>query len=215
MLLIFLDMKTWKRTLAPFRKHKRKVFERANLVANFIFQIGEYENLRKPSKEVSTKKINSPEYQAKFKYLKNCLKKYRKLTGLGRGIAAVQVGIPERFAVIFTPDEKYLTIINPKIIKSSKKKYLYSEMCMSANPIIAPVVRPAWVEFEYLNEKGEKKFWDMKDDTKLGKILNRVFEHEIDHMDGIINIDRVKNPRDLILESDPKFYKLAKFEEVL
>lgn len=45
-------------------------------------------------------------------------------------------------------------------------------------------------------------------------MLNRVFQHEIDHMNGIINIDKVKSPKELILESDPDFHKNAKFEEV-
>ena len=64
------------------------------------------------------------------------------------------------------------------------------------------------------DENGNLKTWNTKDDTKLGKMMNRVFQHEMDHMDGIINIDKVKNPRDLILESNPEFYETAKFEEV-
>lgn len=205
-------MKAWKSILPPFRKHKKKVFKRASLVSDFIFQIGEYNALRKPSKEVPLKKITTNFYQKKFKYLKNSLIKYRKLTNLGKGIAAIQVGIPERFFCLYTPKE-ILIFINPKIIKKSSKKYLYSEMCMSVNPIIAPLIRPAWVEFEYFNEKGQKKYWDIKDNSKLGKILNRVVQHEMDHLDGIINIDKVSS-KELLLESDPKFFKNNKFVEV-
>lgn len=205
-------MKSWKPNLPPFRKHKRKVFQRASLVADFIFQIGEYEALRKPSIEIPLKKITTHFYQEKFKYLKNSLIKYRKLTDLGKGIAAPQIGILKRFFCLYTPKE-ILIFINPKITKKSLKKYLYSEMCMSANPIIAPVIRPAWVEFEYFNEKGDKKYWQIKDNSKKGKMLNRVVQHEIDHLDGIINIDKVSS-KDLILESDPKFFKKAKFREV-
>ncbi len=43
--------------------------------------------------------------------------------------------------------------------------------------------------------------------------MNRVFQHEIDHMEGIINIDRCLS-KELTLESDPKFYKKTKFEKV-
>ena len=211
-MLYYQAMNNFKPNLPPFRKYKRKVFDRAANVGSFIFQIGESEDLRKPSNEVPVNKIKSVEYQAKFKYLKSCLKKYRELTGYGRGITAIQVGIPERFSVVHTL-EKPLIIINPKITKKSAKKYLYSEMCMSANPIIAPTIRSAWIEFEYYNEIGEKKFWDTKDNSDLGRIMNRVFQHEIDHMDGIINIDRVKSNQ-LILESDPKYYQTAKFIKV-
>ena len=203
-------MKSWK--LPPFRKHKIKVFENASKTGQFIFQIGESENLRKPSTEIPVNKITSKEYQEKFKYIKTCLKKYRKLTGLGRGITGVQVGIPERFSVIYTPEE-FMIIINPKITKVSKDKLKYPEICMSANPIIVPTIRFSWIEFDYYNEKGQLKKWDIKDQIKQGRIMNRVFQHEIDHMEGIINLD-IGNPREFILESDPKFYKLAKFEKI-
>mgnify|MGYP003394888609 CR=1 FL=1 len=115
-------MKNWK--LPPFRKHKIKVFENAAKTSQFIYQIGESEGLRKSSSEIPVNKITSKDYQNKFRYIKNCLKKYRKLTGLGRGITAVQVGIPERFSVIYTP-EKLIIIINPKITKTSKEKLKY------------------------------------------------------------------------------------------
>lgn len=44
--------------------------------------------------------------------------------------------------------------------------------------------------------------------------MNRIFQHEIDHMDGIINIDRTESSKELLLESDPDFYKKAIFVEV-
>lgn len=198
--------------LPPFRKFKSKVFENAAAVRSFIYQIGESDALRKPSKEVPINKITSAQMQAKIKYLKKCMLKYRKITGMGRGITAVQVGIPERFSVVYTP-KKLLIIINPKITKKSSKKYIYPEMCMSANPIIAPTIRPSWIEFEYFDEQGKRKKWTTKDNTNLNKILNRVFQHEIDHMEGIINIDRCSS-KDLILESDPKYYQTASFTRV-
>lgn len=196
-----------------FAKFKKKVFADAALVADFIYQIGETESLRKPSIEIPVNKIKTAEYIKKFKYLKSCLKKYKKLTGMGRGIAGVQVGIPENFFVIFTPDNKLLLVINPKITKASKEKLKYPEMCMSANPLIAPVIRPAWIEFEYLDENAKLQFWNTKADVKDGKILNRVFQHEIDHLSGIINID-LCDSKDLILYSDPKYYADTNFETV-
>ncbi len=198
-------MKTW--GLPPFRKHKVKVFENAAKTGQFIYQIGESKDLRKPSKEIPVNKITSKAYQGKFKFIKNCLRKYRKLTGMGRGITGVQVGIPERFSVVYTP-EKLIIIINPKITKVSYENLKYPEICMSANPIIVPTIRPSWIEFEYFDENGKMQYWDNKD-----KILNRVFLHEIDHMNGIINVD-IGNPKEFILESDPSFYKQAKFKKV-
>lgn len=206
-------MSSWKPTRPPFADNKKKIFADAAKVTDFIFQIGESPALRQPSKDISVTDILSDETQAKIAYLKECLSKYRELTGKGRGISAVQVDIPERFSAVYTP-EQMIIMINPVITKRSKKKYKYPEICMSANPIIAPVVRPAWIEFSYVDEQGRQQHWDTKDDTAQGRMLNRVFQHEIDHLDGIINIDIVSSPRELILDSDPSFYDRAGFEEV-
>jgi peptide deformylase len=204
---------SWSPQKPPFVAFKKEVFTKAAAVSDFIYQIGEYPLLRKPSQEVPLEEIESEDFKEKVKYLKNCILTFRELTGYGRGITAVQIGIPERFSVVYTP-EKLLIIINPKIIKSSVKMLRYPEICMSANPVIAPVIRPSWITFEYYDEHGNLQIWNTKDDTDQGRIMNRVFQHEIDHMEGIINIDKVQNPKDLILESDPKFYTSATFEEV-
>jgi len=204
---------SWKPTQPPFVNFKKNVFQKAGEVAEFIYQIGEFNALRLPSKEVPLKEIKTEEFKSKVEYLKDCLLRYREITGYGRGITAVQIGIPERFSVIYTP-EKLIIIINPKITKKSSEMLLYPEICMSANPIIAPTIRPSWVEFSYYDEEGRLRHWNTHNDRDKGKIMNRVFQHEIDHMDGIVNIDKVKDPKELILESDPKFYDTAKFEEV-
>jgi peptide deformylase len=226
-------MTNWKPTLPPFRKYKKDNLGKYSLVSQFVYQLGESELLKKPSKDIPLNKIKTQEYQAKFNYLKKCQLDYRKSTGVGRVITAVQVGIPERFSVVyFRVNEKsssaylgpqkmtkkirsknLLVIINPKITKVSKEKLLYPEMCMSAVPVVAPVIRPAWIEFEYYDEAANKKIWDTKDDTDFGRMMNRVFQHEIDHMEGIMNIFMVSDPKLLFLESDPKFYNKAKFEK--
>ncbi|KKR30114.1 hypothetical protein A2715_04095 [Candidatus Woesebacteria bacterium RIFCSPHIGHO2_01_FULL_39_32] len=220
-------MSIWKPIKPPYIEYKKKVFEKAIKVGSFIHQIGELDDLRRPSKQIPINKITSKDTKAKIKYVKNCLIKYRKLTGYGRGITAVQLGIPDRFSVIYigqtiknVKNKKDVTFkdlmvtINPKITRRSKKLLRYPEMCMSATPIIVPTIRPAWIEFDYYNEKGNLQHWDTKDDTDVGKMMNRVFQHEFDHMEGIVNIDVIKNPREIILESDPDFYKNAKFTKV-
>jgi peptide deformylase len=203
----------WKPTPPPFVDFKKEMYDKAARVADLIYQVGEYAALRESSAKVSVKSIVSPEMQQKFAYIKDCLTEYRKRTGYGRGIAGVQIGVPERFAVIYTP-EKFILIVNPKIVRKSDNMLLYPEMCMSAFPVIAPVVRPAWIEFEYFDENGKEQVWNTKDTTDYGRILNRVFQHEIDHMEGIINSDLVRSPKELLLDSDPHFYQNARFENV-
>jgi peptide deformylase len=207
--------------------YKKDVFSKAALVADFIFQIGESKQLRRPSKEVPIAKVTSAKYRKKFKYLKDCLIKYRNLTGVGRGIAAVQVGFSEKFAVIVKSqttlkrssekidleEKDLLIIINPKITRTSKERLLYPEGCMSACQIITPVARPAWIEFKYIDESGKSQKWERKANNLPGKIMNRVFQHEIDHMEGIINTDRCRS-EELFLDSDPNLYNRVKFKSV-
>ncbi len=206
----------WKPALPPFRKYKKDMYTKHGLTSSFVYQLGEGDMIRRQSREVPPSEILTSDTQAKIKYLKKCLLKYRRLTGMGRGIAAVQVGIPERFAVIYLPEEnrKLLVIINPQIINRAGESLKFPEGCMSEGPLFAPVVRPAWTEFSYLDEQGREQMWTEKDDTLPHRIANRVFQHEIDHMDGIIFLDRAILS-ELTLDSDPTFYEKASFEEVL
>ncbi len=205
----------WKPNKPPFIAHKKHVFRKAMAVSDFIYQIGESPLLRESSTDVPLHEICSDTFQKKLAYVKKCLFRYRELTGAGRGITAVQVGIPERFSVIYMPElpDKVLTLINPELMSVSKDLLLYPEICMSAAPIIAPTVRPAWAGIIYYDDHAKKQEWKTKAETKEGRLYNRVLQHEIDHMNGIINIDRVASST-LILESDPTFYEKAGFEEV-
>lgn len=189
------------------QKYIGKVFRDAAKVAHLTLQIGQSALLREKSEKVPISKIKSPGIRKVISDLKKTLREYRRLTGKGRGIAAVQIGIPLRIAVLYI-NKKQVILINPEITARSTRFLEYPEICMSANPIIAKVVRPSWVDVSYFDEAGKKRIWDGKDDL----ILNRVFQHEIDHLGGIVNIDLVK-PGDLIFDTDPEFFNNAVFEE--
>lgn len=204
----------WKPKLPRFFAYKKKKQLEMIQTAQFIYQIGDSLNLRRPSELVPIASIKTSDFQKKITYLKKCMQKYRKITGFGRGITAVQVGIQERFSVLYMPEVKgeLLIIINPQILDVSKKLLSYPEMCMSANPLIAEVVRPSWILFSYYDDHGKKQMWDTKDIGKSERMYNRVFQHEIDHMNGVINIDKVSS-KNLFFESDPMFYEKAAFKE--
>jgi len=107
----------------------------------------------------------------------------------GAGLAAVQVGQAIRVCVI-TKDKKTIFCVNPQITKRSWAKVIEEEGCLSvlneAGEIIyAPVERHRKVNFLYYNEKGEKKRLAASD------MLARVIQHEIDHLDGILFIDKI------------------------
>lgn len=202
----------WIPPIPPAKEFKKQSLKELSRASAFIYQIGEYPALRQKSHPVDSSTISSLEFHEKLTYLRACLRKYKKITKKGRGIAAVQVGIPEQF-LIFYRKGKVVVMINPKIVKESQEKYSYTEICMSANNLIAPVVRPAWVEVEYLDEKGVRQYWQFKATSKEGLIENRIVQHEIDHLNGIINIDRV-DARELTFVSDSTFYANASFKKV-
>ncbi len=102
----------------------------------------------------------------------------------GVGLAAVQVGIPKQLIVIDIQDGKLLELINPKIIKSEGQE-VAAEGCLSIPGIVGEVPRATKVTVEALDRDGQKF-------TLEGEgLLARALQHEIDHLKGVLFIDRV------------------------
>lgn len=100
----------------------------------------------------------------------------------GAGLAAVQVGILKRLVVIDAGDG-LIRLINPEIV-SSYGEQQEIEGCLSIPDIFGTVKRPQQVEVSALNENGESVI------LKGTGLLARAFCHEIDHLDGILFIDK-------------------------
>ena len=110
----------------------------------------------------------------------------------GVGLAAPQVGVLER---IFTweVEDEFGTIINPEITKRSAETYTDEEGCLSLPGLVYPVERYLGVRVEGLDDNGNPVEIDAEEH------LARVFQHEIDHLDGVLFIDRL--PDDLRREA--------------
>lgn len=117
--------------------------------------------------------------------LKIILKKYRNITGFGRGLAAPQIGENKSVFVTFI-DDKFKTYINPKIINQSEKFNLYRETCLSCGFLSVDVKRPESITIEYVAENGE----NVKEEAD--SFLARLLQHEHDHLEGIVNIDKAE-----------------------
>ena len=108
-------------------------------------------------------------------------------TGDGVGLAAPQVGVLKRAIVIDLSEEEEgigpYKLINPVIVKK-KGEQVCREGCLSIPGKLGDVTRPKEVVVEALNEKGEKVTIKGKD------LLAVVLCHEIDHLDGILFVDR-------------------------
>jgi peptide deformylase len=114
----------------------------------------------------------------------------------GVAIAAPQIGISFRIFIVagrvFGDKKKDAIFINPFILKRSKKMQQSHESCLSIQgrpvergPDMAGIVkRPAQVTIEYYDENA------VKHTRGAGKLLAAIFDHEIDHLDGILFIDK-------------------------
>lgn len=142
------------------------------------------------------KKFNDPILRKKCEKVKRVSKEIKKLindmmqTVLkndGLGLAAPQVGINKRIIVVKPKLDKsgVFVIINPKITKKSPRIELGEEGCLSFPGLFLKIKRPKKVVVEGLNKDGKK----LKIEAE--GLLSRVFQHEIDHLDGILFFDRL------------------------
>ena len=119
----------------------------------------------------------------------------------GIGLAAPQVNVSKRLFVI---DKKLINeeweaeaYINPKIIKADGSNIL-EEGCLSIPNIRADVDRPFKIEVEYQTLKGEKVREEIDD------LLARVFQHEFDHLEGVLFVDKISILKKKLLEPQLK-----------
>ena len=102
----------------------------------------------------------------------------------GLGIAAPQVGILRRVILVVDNEDNVIEIINPEIIESSGTQR-NSEGCLSVRNIRGEVDRPEFIKVKGLNRDGKEIIID--GDKRLATVLS----HEIDHLDGILFIDKM------------------------
>jgi peptide deformylase len=102
----------------------------------------------------------------------------------GIGLAAPQVGELKRIIVVQTEKGSEI-FINPQIMKKSRETEIDEEGCLSFPGLFLKIKRAKEVEIEALNENGEKIC------LKTNGLPARIFQHEIDHLDGILFIDRL------------------------
>lgn len=109
----------------------------------------------------------------------------------GIGLAAPQVGINKRLIVVDTdpdnPDHEAMVLVNPEITKFGKALCAFEEGCLSIPGVHLDVNRPDEIHVNYRDLHGKPKR------LKADGLLSRVIQHEIDHLDGVMFVDRVEN----------------------
>jgi peptide deformylase len=129
----------------------------------------------------------SPEIRDLVQDLADTLAHWRSVTGYGRAIAAPQLGELQRVIFLKLPRAEPWPLINPEIIEASEEKIIVWDACLSFLSIFMQVERHRKVTLRYQNLNGETLQFAAGDDRNVSELV----QHEIDHLDGILAIDRV------------------------
>jgi peptide deformylase len=129
----------------------------------------------------------------------------------GIGLAAIQVGIARRVAVVDVAKREDegaapnpIFLINPRILTSSDERSIHEEGCLSIPEYYADVERPASVRVGFLDRDGKPQ------ELEANGILSICLQHEIDHMDGVLFIDYLsKLKRDIVIKKFKKHGRLS------
>ncbi|MDB5204305.1 MAG: polypeptide deformylase [Candidatus Taylorbacteria bacterium] len=155
--------------------------------------------LRTKAKAVSVKGIKSKKFQG---LIDNMIKTCDLNDGVG--IAAPQVNEGLRLFILWSKSNKRykkvpslgpIAIINPRIVSSSKKITKAYEGCLSIPGIRGLVPRHKSIDVEFITREGEELQITLED------FPARIFQHEYDHLNGIVFLDRT-DPKDLVTEKE-------------
>ena len=136
----------------------------------------------------------------------------------GIGLAAPQIGISKQLAIIKLSEEsdrypdmetsEAYIIFNPKITVLDKEKQGFWEGCLSVPGLRGYVERPRKVKIDYLDEKAVERTIEVED------FLATVFQHELDHLIGMLYVDRMEDVSTLMFEDEMVLQEVSE-EEIL
>lgn len=142
--------------------------------------------------EVTKEEIKDGTLAKIVKNMREALRSYNASGFIGVAIAAPQIGVPKRIFIVEDQSDgrddplPTLVAVNPTILKSSKKTIELGEGCLSVPDHYGTVVRSTNVTMQAIDENG-KKF-----ERGAGGLLAQIFQHECDHLDGILFVDRAE-----------------------
>ena len=103
----------------------------------------------------------------------------------GVGLAGNQVGVLRRVVVIQqSPEDEPVALVNPRIVERSEATEVADEGCLSMQGVLVPVERSVTLTLEAHDERGEELR------LELEELPARVVQHELDHLDGVLILDR-------------------------
>jgi peptide deformylase len=102
----------------------------------------------------------------------------------GVGLAATQVGVLRRLFVFAPEEDQVAVVVNPHIVKAGDETDIDDEGCLSLQGVTVPVERPTTVRIEGHDELGKEVGFDLEG------MAARIAQHELDHLDGKLILDR-------------------------
>ena len=130
--------------------------------------------------------------------LADTLAHWRVETGYGRGIAAPQIGVLRRVTLVKLPGSEPWPLINPEIVWRSEEKIVVWDACLSFLSIFMQVERHREIRVRYQNLAGQTLEVGAGSERDLSELL----QHEIDHLDGILAIDRVTDVKTIVTREE-------------
>ncbi|MEL6355200.1 MAG: peptide deformylase [Cyanobacteria bacterium J06627_28] len=168
-----------------------------------VYQLGE-RVLRQPAKRVA--KVDNSLRDLVRKMLQTMYSED------GIGLAAPQVGVNKQLLVVDADPENEdappLVMVNPKIISASEQMATGQEGCLSIPGVYLDVVRPAAIEVSFKDETGRPR------KLKADDLVARVIQHEMDHLNGVMFVDRVENSIALTQELKKNGFELKHVQKV-
>ena len=128
--------------------------------------------------------------------LKDTLTEHQRIYGMGRGLAAPQIGYNKRIVYVQTPVfTGYL--INPEIVWQSNEEFELWDSCFSMEAkFFVKINRSKSIKVKYVDEFNEFHNETFHDD------MSELIQHEIDHLDGIICSDHILEPKNIVMRQE-------------
>jgi peptide deformylase len=126
--------------------------------------------------------------------LRDTLGDFRTRNGFGRGIAAPQIGSDRRVIFLHVGEDRAL--VNPRILRRSRTRMTLWDDCFSFPDLVVKVRRHVRVDVDYRDLSGDPHVLHAEGD------LAELLQHEIDHLDGILAIDRAVDARHILYREE-------------
>ena len=132
-------------------------------------------------------------FQSNQRLLHATLAAFRSSNGFGRAISAPQIGIPQRFIALNMGNGPQL-LVNPEVVWNSTETFTMWDDCMSFPSLLVRLQRHRSISIGFYDEHGRTQEW-----LRLDQPTSELLQHEIDHLDGILAVDRALDRDSLVL----------------